>query len=354
MRSIDPKRAFSLHSSLGKVVGVAIAFVCATGALAALAPSIDRALVPASRIDDARAGDRRARWSALLASAEAHAHGGQVIVLSAPHVPGVAAEAIVRHGPRHFERLYLDPRDARVRGRGAWWNVQRFARDLHRSLFLGENVGIFVVGALAAPLLVSTLSGLVLGLRTKQRWRVRWRAGRERALRDAHRVVGLALAVMALLWGATGAWYWAELMLGWAHVSVIPGLPQVEARAGAQPRELDELVELGEAAYPELVVDSIALPTARRPVLSLLGHDGSVLARDQACQVLVEPYEGRVLGVWRPDAMGVAERWAHAADPLHFGELGGTPTRVAWGVMGLAVAIVAGVGPWIRWRRRRA
>ncbi|UJR79889.1 PepSY-associated TM helix domain-containing protein [Sandaracinus amylolyticus] len=351
---IDPKRTFALHSSLGMVVGVAIAFVCATGALAALAPSIDRMVVPASRIDDARPDDPRARWSELLAAAQAHASGAQVIVLSAPHVPGVAAEAILRHGPGRFERLYLDPRDARVRGRGAWWNVQRFARDLHRSLFLGENAGIFVVGALATPLLVSTLSGLVLALRTKQRWRVRWRAGRERALRDGHRALGLALAVMALLWGTTGAWYWAELMLGWAHVSAIPALPRVEARSDAEHRELDALVAIGEAAYPELVVDSIALPTARRPVLSLLGHDGSVLSRDQASQVFVEPYEGRVLGVWRPDAMGPAERWAHAADPLHFGELGGTPTRITWGVLGLGLAMVAAVGPWIRWRRRRA
>lgn len=321
--------------------------VCATGSFAALAPTIDRAMLPAL---PPRASRERATWGELLASARAHAGEAQVIVLASPADPRErVAEAILRHGPGRFSRLYLDPRDARVLGRGRWWNAQRIARDLHRSLFLGENAGIFLVGALALPLLASTLSGLLVARWTRRSLRI----ARGRIARDGHRAVGLVLAPFALLVALTGAWYWLELGLGWAGVSATAPLPRVEAVSAAEMRDLDALVALGRRAYPDLVIESIALPTARRPVLSLLGRDGSFLSRDQASQVFLDPRSREVLAVWRPDAMGPAERWAHAADPLHFGDLGGTPTRLAWSAMGLGLAVVAAAGPWIRRRRRR-
>ncbi|AKF09764.1 putative iron-regulated membrane protein [Sandaracinus amylolyticus] len=348
------KRAFRVHGALGMTFGAALFVICASGALAAVSSDVDWLVHPALRAPALADGAPRASWGALHASARAHAPDARVIVLAAPLEPGFAAEAIVARPDDTLARIWLDPRDARVRGEGPYLTVQRFARDLHRSLFLGENVGVFVVALFGLALLGSTASGVLVVWRSRSRRLLR--VAKERASKDLHRVGGLALVAFALLAGITGTWYGVERVAAWADVELTPAAPSIDeagrARATSEPiADLDTLVALGRAAMPELEVRAIAMPTERRPVLSLLGETDALLARDQANQVFLDPGARVVLGVWRADAMPPIERWVHTVDALHFGSFGGLPTRALWSAMAIGTALLALSGAWIRARR---
>ncbi|UJR86786.1 PepSY-associated TM helix domain-containing protein [Sandaracinus amylolyticus] len=348
------KRAFRVHGVLGMTFGAVLFVICASGALAAVSSDIDWLIHPALRAPALTDDAPRASWGALHASAQAHAPDAQVIALAAPLGPGFAAEALVVRPDHTLVRVWLDPRDARVRGEGPYLTVQRFARDLHRSLFLGENVGVFVVALFGVALLGSTASGALVVWRSRSQRLLR--VAKERASKDLHRVGGLALVAFALLVGLTGTWYGVERVLDWVDLELTPPVPRIDearrARATSEPIEdLDALVALGRAAMPELEVRSIALPTERRPVLSLLGETDALLARDQANQVFLDPVARVVLDVWRADAMTPLERWVHTVDELHFGTFGGLPTRALWSAMAIGLALLALSGAFIRARR---
>lgn len=51
----------------------------------------------------------------------------------------------------------------------------------------------------------------------------------------------------------------------------------------------------------------------------------------------VDPYSGRVLEIRHAGDLGAVERWSHMADPLHFGDFAGLPSKLLWVVFGLAL-----------------
>ena len=79
----------------------------------------------------------------------------------------------------------------------------------------------------------------------------------------------------------------------------------------------------------------------------LQGQATAVLVRPRANQLAFDPASGELLDQRRGDDLGLHLRISEAADPLHFGTLGGTPTRYVWFLFGAMLSTLSISGVYI-------
>jgi uncharacterized iron-regulated membrane protein len=343
------KRAFAIHGRLGAWAALPLAFIMLTGSLAVYGRELDAIAYPASACAHARQGVLDVPWSVLAESASL-ASSGRVLTMVAPEVDGASAWALVEAGPRDYRYVFLDPHDGRARGIAPFRMPRRLLRDLHRALLLGENVGLTIVTSFALMLATSMITGL----------RFWSRHGTGGLSRRYHRYASAALSPFLVIVLVTTSWYWAENLFGFFELRPSGPTPSIgeatiaRVRAHEPTLPIDQLVAIAQAAYPELEVHSIAMPTPRRAVFSVSGHaHESALVRELANQVFVDPFTGEVLEVRRADRLGPLAWWEHSVDAIHFGTWGGEPTRALWMTCGVACIALPLTGFAVRRARAR-
>lgn len=327
-----------VHQWAGLKVGLFMTFILATGTIATLSHEIDWLLTPEMRV--ASQAGPHVSFGTLVASARAAAGDARLERVSAPVGQGFAAEAIAltRNGDRF--RIQLDPWTAEIRGITPWFNAQRLLRELHRHLMLPVKWGLPFVAALSLPLLASVISAPFV---YKKWWRGFLRLPRRlsnrpgearRFIGDLHRFVGLWSLWFVALIGLTGLWYLVEwgggdAPLPQATVQLAPA--QVEGAA------LDRLVAAALRQYPDLRVTSVHFPDGKPGGVMLMGQADALLVRERANAILLDPADASVVHRLRGEQLSLHQRISEAADPLHFGNWGGLPTKLAWFVFGAAL-----------------
>jgi uncharacterized iron-regulated membrane protein len=345
------KRAFAVHGRAGAWLGIPLAFVMLTGALAVYGRELDAVVYPSAACAHAVRGHLDVPWSVLEASAVRAVPGSHALTLVAPEDDGASAWALVEVARGEYRHVFLDPRDGRALGIAPFRTPHRFLRDLHRDWLLGENVGLTIVTSLGLALWISVITGLRF-------WSRRVTGG---TARRYHRLASVVVAPFLAIVLVTTTWYWSENVAGFFDLRASGAIPTISAhdrarvRAHEPPLPIDRLVENATDAFPELEVRMVALPRPRREVLSVSGHaDEGPLVRELANQVFVHPYNGDVLEVHRARDLGPVAWWEHAVDAIHFGTWGGSGTRALWLVLGVAAALLASTGWMIRRARMRS
>lgn len=352
-----PRRVlFLVHSLCGLKLSLLLLFVCLTGTLAVLADEIDALVLGvgfSSAPGEASWGERhRAARSAFPQHAILYARAGEQSWLATQfYATGPAGD------PR---KIYVDPATAEVRGERNELTVRAFLRALHYYLFIPGSTGVYVVTGLSFLVLASATTGLALYRRF---WRGFFRLPRLGAgLRvfwgDVHRWVGLWSSWFAVLIAATGIWYLAERILYDLGIDLEPPAAAVDVgaldrgRAAAPvPLPLDDMVARARAALPGLVVREISFPARLGEPLVVAGQASAWLVRDRANAVHLDPFTGAVLALRPVEAMTPLQRWVHTADPLHFGDFGGFPSKLAWVLFGAALCVLAASGVLIHAHR---
>ena len=343
---------FQWHSWIGLTAGLLLFVVCWSGTVAVFSHELDRML------------DRRlaapvaetVQWQRIHQQASARFPDWTVTQVSAPAVPGAAAESWAEDDQGVLRRIYSDPATGEVIGATSYFNIQRFFRSFHMSLFIGElplfgiPLGYFIVGLLSFPLLASGVTSLIF---YKRFWRGFFKLQRHRGLKvfwsDLHKLTGLWSFWFLLVIALTGIWYLAEWKTpAGSYAPEPPG-----AVAGTQPLPIDRLVAIGQRAYPELRIKVVATYSLGDGLLELQGQDGSALVRDRAANVWVNSFTGDVVGVRRPAAMSLYDRWIHTADPLHFGDFGGPISKAIWFLFGLGLSGLCLTGAYLQVKRQR-
>ena len=330
-----------VHSWVGLKLSLFMVWVLLTGTFAVFSVEMDWLARPALRVQPL--DQPHVSWGAMVAVATAALPEGRVTAVYAPPHAWFAAEAIAEVGADDRMRIYVNPYNGRVQGLAEWMSFQRFFREMHRHLLLPARYGIPLVSSLSVLLLLSIVTGLVT---YKKFWRgfFRWpRGGSARRLTgDLHRFGGLWTLWFAVVITLTGVWYLVESLGGDAPVPRPPRLDgSAESRLDAA--RIDELVAIGQRAYPNLEIKELRLPQADRP-LGIFGQADAVLVRDRTNGVWIDPDSGVVAGVWKGETLSVHQRISEMADPLHFGTWGGMTTKILWFVFGAAMTALSITG----------
>jgi uncharacterized iron-regulated membrane protein len=351
---MNRRALFDWHSWLGLTAGLLLFVVCWSGTAAVFSREMDWAAD--ARIRAAAVDDAAIPWQAIHANVAEAVPGWSISQINAPSAAGFAVEAWVTDPEEVMGRVYADPATGEVVGVTPYFNIQRFFRSLHMSLFIdgwkigGIPFGYLVVGLLALILLVQLTTGLIFYRRFwRGLFKLETRKGAKVFWSDMHKLTGVWSLWFLLLIGVTGVWYLVE----WKVPSRPPEPePPAVMAAGTPTLPIGALLSRARAAYPELTVREVAVYDLDKGAASFHGQDGSLLVRDRAARIWLDSRTGAVLGVRKPSQMAPLHRWIDTADPLHFGNFGGLLTKIIWLVLGLALSAMCLTGAYLQARRQ--
>lgn len=343
---------FVVHSWLGLTCGLLLFIVCWSGTIAVFSHEIDWLID--TRIQAASApGDMR--WQPIEDAVKARYPDWNIVEISSPIHDGAAIEVLAEPVKDNPHRIYVDPATYAVLGHTSYFNVQRFFRSFHASLFdvgnlnlFGVGIGNIVITLLAFPLLASLITALVF---YKRWWRgffsITVNRGAKAFWSSTHKLVGVWSLWLVLAISITGIWYLAEMYIPYDDEEA------VQQSYATAPLSLDQLVAITKIRYPALQVTGISSWNGDA-IVSLDGQDGSFLVRDRASGLSINRYTAEVTAVRKLSEMSALDRWVETADPVHFGNWGGLWSKALYFLFGLGLTGLTLSGAYLQAKRQQA
>ncbi len=329
---IDRRRLYALHGAIARALGAALVVTLATGTLATLSIDLEKLLEPsgASQLE-AGALDAIEAWSS------ANDRSLRLVELTGDH--GAVAWIVDEEG--RWRRVYLDA-SGRPRASRALLGASAVLRDVHRQIAIG-HAGLYVVTPLSIVLLVMIATGLA-----SQRRFAFGVTGTSAHARTAslHRTFGTLALAPALLFGVTGLVYVAETIVedAGSSLEVSPPGEIRDQPTGDAPLSLERVLDRARAVAPWLEPHRIVLPRTASAPLLVFGAGSSPGVRAVASFVAIDRATGDVLATHDAGLDAPLDLAADYTDPLHFGSIGGRPTRWLWFVFGVLVTSLAVTG----------
>ncbi len=230
------------------------------------------------------------------------------------------------------------------------------ANRLHRHLLAGP-AGAWIVGVSGVLLLSNIVVGLTLAWPAGSRWRGALMPRRTRsapaALYTWHRALGLWIAPLALITISCGVLLAFED--GTARLlGATRKMPAGNQRSAETSISTAQAVEEAQRHYPGATFTGLTMPSTARPLYSVFLRQRSEPNQAYgATRVFVAATGGKVIGTFDPLREGIAVRFMSMLFPLHTGQIGGWPGRIAVLAVGLWLIGMLALGAGLGWARHR-
>lgn len=347
------KSWFKLHSFAGFAFGLLLLLVCFTGTLAVVSHEIQYLADQKYRVLSERQGP--VPWQVLEQNLAKAYPDYQISNLNVPEQWYLAGSVSLNKGSE-FLFVYFDPASGALTGEGQWGTVSRFLRNLHMYLSLGPT-GKIVVTSLSFLLLIILVSSFYV---YRQWWRKGFqlpsvaKASSRTFWSDWHKWTGIWCWGFILLMFLTGLWYFTEHFLLKFKVEHYPKAPKLElVTAQYQALSLTELMQAAQKARPELDIRALNYPLSERNAVVVVGQDNSLLVRDRANRIYLNPVTAQVIQIQRAADLKALAYIADMADPLHFGNFAGLGVKLLYFVFGLGFTFLVAGGIWMHWLRTK-
>lgn len=233
--------------------------------------------------------------------------------------------------------------------------------SLHRDLFAGLAGELFL-GGMGFLFVAAIVSGAVLYAPFARKagfGQMRRHHGRRLRWLDLHNLLGVVTLAWALVVGATGILNELSqpLFLLWQRTDVQAMLQSYRGQSTPRTGELSSVqaaFDAAKRASPGMVATSVVFPGGRfgSPYHYLVWTKGaSALTSRLFSPVLVDARTGALTAIvqmpWYLRALEVAR-------PLHFGDYGGLPLKIIWGLLDVVTIVVLGSGLYLWLSRRRS
>ncbi len=236
--------------------------------------------------------------------------------------------------------------------------VMDFILQLHTDMFAGLP-GMLFLGAMGVLFVAAIVSGVVLyapfmrrlefgTVRASRPARTRWL--------DYHNLLGVVTVAWCLAVGLTGVIntladpitdYWKTTQLAALTEGYSEGAP-VQATAS-----LDAAVARARQAIPDGRLQFVAFPGGGYSTdhhLAVFLHGDTPVTEHIVTPALIDARTGELTAVttmpWYYKVLALSK-------PLHFGDYGGLPLKILWGLLDVVTIVVLGSGVWLWAARRR-
>ncbi|MEM1447462.1 MAG: PepSY-associated TM helix domain-containing protein [Planctomycetota bacterium] len=344
------KRLYSWHSWVGMHLGLILVAICVSGTVAVFTPELDDWLDPATTVEPPTADARKESLGSVIDGVRAAYPLARVRFARRGASADEPDTVTVAYSGRDVREVRVDPYGGEILAERTGLNLKSFVRIFHKQLFLVPSTigfhGTLIVGALSFALLLAGITGL-LALPHWRRafFRLRLGRGRRTFTSDLHRLVGSWSLVVSIVLSLTGIWYLGEQIATTFDLVEHDPLRRVKTAEfeglgdRLTPLSIDELIGRAQAEYPELQVTAISIPSAPGDPIGFVGSADTVLVRDAANAIALDPFTGNVVGMQRGTDLGLVARLNHTMDPVHFGTFGGIWTRWLFFLSGLALCV---------------
>jgi uncharacterized iron-regulated membrane protein len=250
----------------------------------------------------------------------------------------------------HTGKLLEIPRDS--------FDLTGFLLRLHSEIFLGLP-GELTMGVMALTFVLSLISGtLVYGPFMRRLKFGTYRRGGPIRTRwfDLHNLLGIVTLTWALVVGATGVMNALSTPLFglWRAQT----LPKIMAPYRGQPvpshfRSVDESVKQVSTALPQMRLSALVFPNPifGSPRHYLVWAEGNtpVTSRMETPTLIDVETGSLTMSGGLPWYLRILE----LSRPLHFGDYGGLPLKIIWGIFDIALIVVLTSGIYLWLSRRR-
>lgn len=345
---------FRVHSFTGVITGLMLFVICWSGTFAVVADELDWLVTPGLRV---ASGGEQMNWSEIQSAIHEWRPDAEILQLRAPLYSVSVATALVNLPYHKFVQVHVNPGTGIVTEHNSSLDLQRFFREFHRRLLLGD-VGFYIVCTFTLTLLTSMVAALCFYKRWWTRF-LRFKGGSGRVFwSELHKTAGLWSLWFVLIMVVTGGWYLFEAARGdfgdgkLAYAGdaeyAVRAVPEGSAGSPTDRLPIDALVARAGALRPDLDFRRILF---RGGAVVLAGQAGHVLVRDRANRVRLDAHTGEVLYNQRASDLPLYWRWSDTADPLHFGNFAGLVSKLIWLVFGLVLCGLILTGTLLHTRR---
>ncbi len=349
---------FSLHAWLGYKLCIFMVVICATGTLATISHEIDWLINPMIRVDPMEAP---IQWDEMQKNFEESHPSSRLSYLAAPLYPSFATIGLMQTKDGKNRRIFFNPYSGEIIGDLPWYaSFQRVMRDLHRFLLIPINLSLYLVSSFGFVLLVSLITGLFV---YKKWWsgffKLRFRRSQRIFFGDSHRLLGVWSIPFLFVISLTGGFYFIERASADLNFRFYEPSPHISVKD--QNSSIDHLITIESAIsiakqnIPGLEVSLVILPritNARLLPYRISGQVGTILVRERANRVFINPIDGTSLSHFDSRNASLSERLYESADPLHFGNFSGLVSKVIYFLFGLFTVSMSITGMWM-WKNRQ-
>jgi uncharacterized iron-regulated membrane protein len=354
------KRSLSAHAAIGLLAGALLYLVSLTGTLAVFSEEwqrIEQPNAPEMAAIDPNAVQRGVE--AVLASEAGKAKTTHLYV----HMPVEGLPRATITTDHQAVHLQADGKIA-IAEEIAWSD---FLVALHYTLNLPSLVGIIVVGALGVMMLALALSGVVAHPRIfRDAFRLRARDASGIGLADWHNRLSVwtlpftvALALTGAIVGMATPTAFGMAAHGYngdveaVYAPIFGGEGKPDPRPAAVPNVAQALRYMA-ARYPGIEITYVTLHDPKTA-----GQHVQILGSHARRLIFGEYYDfdaaGRFKGTAGLADGALGQQAAASVYDLHFGNYGGLPVKIAYGVFGLVLTLICATGTyiWLGKRERR-
>ncbi|OQR33876.1 peptidase [Pseudomonas sp. Bc-h] len=364
MKSQTIRRWSFIHTWSSLICTLFLLMLAVTGLPLVFHHEIEHLLGDAPELREMPANTPRMDLQQLVKAAEAHRPGEVVQYFGwdedEPNGMYAFMGKIAGGDPNDTHTFMLDSRSGEAvetpSANGGFMNIML---RLHVDMYAGLP-GKLLLAFMGLLFVLAIVSGVVLyapfmrrldfaTVRPNKSTRVRWL--------DLHNLIGVVTLTWAFVVGLTGVLNaCADLVIAqWrndslaAMVAPYKNAPPLTNRAPAS-----NLLEIAKTTVPGSEPSFIAFPGSRfssEHHYAVFMKGSTHLTSHLLTPVLIDAENLKVTAIvsspWYMDALLLSQ-------PLHFGDYGGMPMKILWGVLDVLTIIVLGSGVYLWWVRRRA
>jgi len=343
---------FQVHLWIGIATGLYLCVVCASGAVLVFRIELQRAAYP--ELLATRSSGPTVDMARILEALAQEYPAHRVAGVDAPTAARSTYLAYVTHG-EELRTVLLDAGSARVLGELPESSLIRTLQDLHFNLLTGRR-GRTINGIGALCLLAMCITGSILWWRGRMQRRrgltVDLTAPWPRMLRELHEVVGIWTLAFLFLWAVTAL----SLTFPRQFRAVVSAISPLSATAvpssdvagatSAPSPSWTSMIASAQQVRPGWHVARIVLPRADNDALQVLfAHKQPTPSGTRTLDlVYVDRYTGRPLAQHSGAKSSFGDAIVAWLRPLHVGDFGGFPVKVAWLLLGFMPALLFATG----------
>ncbi|MDR7132204.1 putative iron-regulated membrane protein [Algoriphagus sp. 4150] len=354
---------WKIHQWIGLYVGIVIAALSLTGAVAVFIPEIDAFLERGYELKEI--GDSYAPMNGIISQVQLENPGFRVLgamppaKATDPLILNIFLEAGVKDSKRF--QVFINPYTGAILGqKNHTDSLSNYLRQIHVRL-MDAWWGRQLVGLAGIGLFVLCVTGLLIyGQFMKNQL---FGAIRKKNLRllmaDWHKMVGMAALLFNLMIAGTGAWLGLQPILIKAFDIKAPNTFVRTEKISSPEVDLDQeydfwkAVEAAKAQIPGFIPTQVIPSKNGTNTIEVKGDAGHLPFEPHISQVVLDKTSLEILDVYDIRERAFSDKFYYMQEGLHFGRFGGIFLKIAYALLAITSGVLSITGFFIYLIRKK-